>query len=370
MTPTSILLNIVIPLLSVNSISAKPKPKSNPEAEPEAWDWQNEPHNKFRVFTPFQSSEKVNQPSFMKINRNITVTLGETAYLPCRVKNLNDYTVSWLRARDVKVLSVGSMAFSSDSRIGVVQVARPRLTAEDWNLAIQNTSKADDGMYECQVNTRQKINYKVFLTVESVPDPANTAQKDSPYYEVIQPVPLYEQTHSLMKKHHKKIDKEGFSMFLHDNGCICPKPESLTEVGEVSVRVTGGPVFYAQEGGSVELQCEVSGLVRPPHSLLWRHEEQVISPRTWQGTSLETVRQWPVSLSSLYISSLELSHTGNYSCVSDQVSQTVLLVVSSSGSDKYRTFRTEQKNSGNLRIKPTSLIVLIFISCLGFQIQK
>ena len=66
----------------------------NPEAEPEAWDWQNEPHNKFRVFTPFQSSEKVNQPSFMKINRNITVTLGETAYLPCRVKNLNDYTVS------------------------------------------------------------------------------------------------------------------------------------------------------------------------------------------------------------------------------------------------------------------------------------
>ena len=66
-------------------------------------------------------------------------------------------------------MSVGSMAFSSDQRIGVVQVARPRLTAEDWNLAIQNTSKADDGMYECQVNTRQKINYKVFLAVESVP---------------------------------------------------------------------------------------------------------------------------------------------------------------------------------------------------------
>ena len=65
----------------------------NPDAEPEAWDWQNEPHNKFRVFTPFHSSDKVNKPSFMKINRNITVSAGETAYLPCRVKNLNDYTV-------------------------------------------------------------------------------------------------------------------------------------------------------------------------------------------------------------------------------------------------------------------------------------
>ena len=82
-----------------------------------------------------------------------------------------------------------------------------------------------------QVNTREKINYKVFLNVQSVPgklssihsalsdidcsDPANTAQKDSPYYEVIQPVPLYEQTHSLIKKHHKKIDKEG----NHERDC-------------------------------------------------------------------------------------------------------------------------------------------------------
>ena len=118
-------------------------------------------------------------------------------------------------------------------------------------------------------------------------------------------------------------------MFLHDNGCICPKPESLTEPDEASVTVTGGPVFYSREGGSVELECVVTGLLRPPTSLVWRQEEQVISPRTWPGTSLETVRQWPVSQSSLYISRLELSHTGNYSCVSDQVSQTVLLVVSS-----------------------------------------
>ena len=74
--------------------------------------------------------------------------------------------VSWLRARDVKVLSVGELAFSSDSRIGVLQVDRPRLAASDWNLSIQNTTKADDGMYECQVNTREKINYKLHLSVQ------------------------------------------------------------------------------------------------------------------------------------------------------------------------------------------------------------
>ena len=120
-------------------------------------------------------------------------------------------------------------------------------------------------------------------------------------------------------------------MFLHDNGCICPKPESQTEMGEASVTVKGGPVFYSQEGGSVELECVVTGLVSPPQSLQWRQEEDVISPRSWPGSSLDTVRQWPVSLSSLIISNLQLSHTGNYSCISDDVHQTVLLVVSSTG---------------------------------------
>ena len=121
-------------------------------------------------------------------------------------------------------------------------------------------------------------------------------------------------------------------MFLHDNGCICPKPESETENSEATVTVRGGPVFYSQEGDSVELQCVVTGLHSPPRSLFWRQgDQEVISARRWPGTSLETVRQWPVSLSSLYISSLELQHTGNYSCVSDHVSQTVLLVVTTSG---------------------------------------
>ena len=46
------------------------------------------------------------------------------------------------------------------------QVARPLLSAGDWNLSIENTSLADDGLYECQVNTEPKINYKVFLSVQ------------------------------------------------------------------------------------------------------------------------------------------------------------------------------------------------------------
>ena len=86
----------------------------NPEADPKAWDWQNEPHN-LPVFSPYpfskvmtimlmilmmmmydQVSLETSRPSFLKINRNVSVMVGETAHLPCRVKNLDRYTVSFL----------------------------------------------------------------------------------------------------------------------------------------------------------------------------------------------------------------------------------------------------------------------------------
>ena len=81
----------------------------------------------------------MDKPEFLKTTRNVTVSVGETAFLPCRVKHLSSHTVnserlksitifiifqvSWVRASDVSVLSVGHLAFSSDARIGVVQVS-------------------------------------------------------------------------------------------------------------------------------------------------------------------------------------------------------------------------------------------------------
>ena len=105
-----------------------------------------------------------------------------------------------------------------------MQVPRPRLSASDWNLSIKDASTFDDGLYECQVNTEPKINYKVFLKVKgifflvctifmkSILDPSKSPQADSPYYEVIEPPASregFEQTHSVIKKHHKDLEKNG-----------------------------------------------------------------------------------------------------------------------------------------------------------------
>merc|ERR1711872_538586 len=338
-------------LILTTTVTAKPKAKG--KADPEAWDWQHEP-SAYPVFSPYPT-RKIDQPEFLKINRNISAVVGETAFLPCRVKNLDTYTVSWIRARDVSVLSVGHLAFSSDKRISVVQVPRPRLSASDWNLSIKGATLEDDGMYECQVNTEPKINYKVFLKVT---DPASSPQADSPYYQV-EDDRDFQQTHSVIKKHHKEVEKDGFSMYLHEDGCICPKPQfgkhqqkkdrkELVDLQDVSVRIRGGDIQYVTSGEEITLECHVSGLVTAPSLLLWKHGDREITARLKPGISLETEKVAGVSRASLYLASVSLADTGNYTCVTDVKSRTVLLVVTQSYVEPTQHYGLPQRlrNSG------------------------
>ena len=88
---TSLLLLLV--LLNTCMVKAKPKAKGKDiqkkrhvftnmtgSPEPGPWDWQNEPFN-YPVFNPYPVI-KPEQPEFMKINRNISAVVGETAFLP------------------------------------------------------------------------------------------------------------------------------------------------------------------------------------------------------------------------------------------------------------------------------------------------
>jgi len=361
------ILSTCLLLVMMNTITVIAKPKAKGKADPEPWDWQHEPSN-YPVFNPYPVS-KLDQPEFMKINRNISAVVGETAFLPCRVKNLDTYTVSWIRATDVTVLSVGHLAFSSDSRISVVQVPRPRLSASDWNLSIDNASLADDGMYECQVNTDPKINYKVFLTVT---DPSKSPQADSPYYEVIDPTAAsgFEQTHSVIKKHHKEVEKSGFSMYLHENGCICPKPQfgkhKQIKMGkeeqlekDLTMSIPGGSIQYVTSGDGLMLECLLSGLNSPPLSLYWEKGTKVVSARERLGMSMETEKVAGVSKISLYIGSTSQSDTGNYTCVSDSHTETVLLVVLADDVKQPAKLSSRKLSSGGEDTTMSSMLVLL-----------
>lgn len=109
------------------------------------------------------SSMGVQKPYFDDVGpRNVTAVVGQSAVLNCRVKHPGDRTVSWMRKRDLHILTSGIHTYTGDGRFGVHHSEH----TDDWNLQVEYVQKRDAGVYECQVNTEPKINYAVNLYVE------------------------------------------------------------------------------------------------------------------------------------------------------------------------------------------------------------
>ncbi|XP_055940313.1 zwei Ig domain protein zig-8-like [Argiope bruennichi] len=105
---------------------------------------------------------KVEHPTFdYSVPTNVTTQLGQTVYLHCKVHNLGDKVVSWIRRRDFHVLTVALNTYTADDRFVAVNMDR----SDDWMLQIKLAQLADEGLYECQVNTHPLISFFVNLTV-------------------------------------------------------------------------------------------------------------------------------------------------------------------------------------------------------------
>lgn len=93
--------------------------------------------------------------------RNVTALVGKSAYLSCRVRNLGNRTVSWIRHRDLHILTVGGYTYTSDQRFQATHSA----PADDWTLHIKWAQQRDAGVYECQVSTQPVRSFFVALHV-------------------------------------------------------------------------------------------------------------------------------------------------------------------------------------------------------------
>lgn len=83
--------------------------------------------------------------------------VGFTYYLQNEIM----FQVSWIRkARHPVVMSSGTSVFTSDRRVQIK--SRP----DTWILEIDPVLQKDDGFYECQVNTRDKMSLVFKLNVE------------------------------------------------------------------------------------------------------------------------------------------------------------------------------------------------------------
>ncbi|KAL7032942.1 hypothetical protein ACKWTF_007431 [Chironomus riparius] len=107
---------------------------------------------------------KNEKPYFEEIHpRNISTAIDDTAILKCVVKNKGNRTVSWMRKRDLHILTSNTFLYTGDQRFSVIH---PQ-DSDEWNLKIEYAQPNDATTYECQVNTEPKINYAVNLSVRT-----------------------------------------------------------------------------------------------------------------------------------------------------------------------------------------------------------
>ncbi|KAK8725458.1 hypothetical protein OTU49_010869, partial [Cherax quadricarinatus] len=93
--------------------------------------------------------------------RNVSSLTGNSAYLHCLVHNLGNKSVSWIRQRDLHILTVGRYTYTTDQRYEVIHSPG----SQDWILKISYAQVRDSGNYECQVSTKPVKSYIVRLNV-------------------------------------------------------------------------------------------------------------------------------------------------------------------------------------------------------------
>lgn len=100
----------------------------------------------------------------MDTGSSVSSEEGTTASLHCKVINLGNYTVGWIKLdpnSSTYILTLGHVPIIFDHRLNVVFDP----TTNDWMLTINDVSPADEGVYQCQINTNPTVFHSVTLHV-------------------------------------------------------------------------------------------------------------------------------------------------------------------------------------------------------------
>ncbi|KAG7204703.1 hypothetical protein KM043_005117 [Ampulex compressa] len=69
--------------------------------------------------------------------------------------------VSWVRYRDIHLLTIGRYTYTNDQRFRAIHNAH----TDDWTLQIKYPQHRDSGIYECQISTTPHMSHFVHLNV-------------------------------------------------------------------------------------------------------------------------------------------------------------------------------------------------------------
>ncbi|XP_065095573.1 peroxidasin [Ochlerotatus camptorhynchus] len=195
---------------------------------------------------------------------NVTTQLGNDVYLHCRVNDLRERTVTWVRRKgdDIHLITVGRHTYSSDSRYSLQYQ-----TPNDWQLLIQYANERDEGLYECQISSHPPLVFLVYLIV------------------------------------------------------VVPRVEIVDERGLATI-----DKFY-KAGSTIELKCIISKVPQPTSYVTWKHGMRMLNYDTSRGgISVKTDLLTGGAMSRLYIANANRYDTGNYTCALADIAQATVAV--------------------------------------------
>ncbi|XP_058117842.1 uncharacterized protein LOC131289210 [Anopheles ziemanni] len=195
---------------------------------------------------------------------NVTTQLGNDVYLHCRVNDLRERTVSWVRRKgdEIHLITVGRQTYSSDSRYSL-QFQPPN----NWQLLIQYSNERDEGHYECRISSYPPLVYLVYLIV------------------------------------------------------VVPRVEIIDERGQATL-----DKFY-KAGSTIELKCIISRVPQPTSYVTWKHGMRMLNYDTSRGgISVKTDLLPGGAMSRLYIANANRYDTGNYTCALADIAQATVSV--------------------------------------------
>ncbi|XP_049807401.1 basement membrane-specific heparan sulfate proteoglycan core protein-like isoform X1 [Schistocerca nitens] len=210
---------------------------------------------------------------------NVTALVGKSARLTCRVRNLGNRTVSWVRHRDIHILTVGGYTYTSDQRFEASHDAARR----EWSLHIRWAQRRDAGIYECQLSTQPVRSLFVHLSV--VDDPGASVSPPR------------------MNDEPRRDDELSWRRFVHDSRS--PVPTAV---------ILGGPDIYVNKGSTINLTCTIRNPPEPPAYIFWYHHDKVISYDSARGGVSVITDKGEVTTSYLLVQDAHPRDSGDYSC--------------------------------------------------------
>lgn len=237
-------------------------------------------------------------------SKNGTIRQGDPAFLSCQVENLGAYTVSWIRVRDLHILTVDRYTYTADQRF---QSLHNNETGE-WTLNIKWTERKDTGIYECQVSTLPVKSLALYLIV--LDESELVRRQDDILYDL--PVPVPEQ-----QSNRVSFSSSNSGQANQANGDIYNRMYADRDYLYLAAttQILEGTMVYGYKGEDLNLTCMVNhNYDRRPNHVIWYHQNDIVAYeqlRKRDRSPLNSITSYHL------IRNVDFDDAGNYTCAPD-----------------------------------------------------